>query len=509
MVGPASPVVRRALGLGVLLTFAALPARAGSTADPAGDAVVVAVIDGAISPYHTDLAAGAMPAGSQPPDGPPHTWLPGFGDPGGFTTYEELPLTLRPDQPDADVESLRAADKSAIDRVEQSNRTAAHYYWIPGTKVVGLLDFAGNRAIGGNGEHGHKAASVAVGARHGACPACLLVFLSFDDEASGEAALEWALAQPWIDAVSGSFGFSSTGRYRDRLYSGSDVAAQRVAAERGQTLFFSAGNGLENDFTAPNSTWFSSQEGPDWVVTVAAVAPDGADYSGAGKPADVAGPGDGYPSAGGTTVAGESTFGGTSNATPVVAGTYAEALRWVRARLPGPSQTQEHGVVATGAPVPCGPARTACELSDGALTAPELRTRLFLGAIHTPAGLVVPASPPRPELRPPGTAEEPFLAEGHGTFWGRLAADPAAELTRVTAPMDGSAAPIPRPEGEADWFTVDSYCRQQIWLPWTGGDWVEGAPLPLPDPRWPLRTALAATCGPMFPPLQRTYEEIT
>src|SRR3712207_8270807 len=57
----------------------------------------------------------------------------------------------------------------------------------------------------------------------------------------------------------------------DRIYNGTDIATEKEASERGQTIFFSSGNGLENSFTVPNSTYLSSQEGPDWVVTVGAV----------------------------------------------------------------------------------------------------------------------------------------------------------------------------------------------------------------------------------------------
>jgi hypothetical protein len=67
--------------------------------------------------------------------------------------------------------------------------------------------------------------------------------------------------------------------------------------------------------------------------------------------------------------------------------------------------------------------------------------------------------------------------------------------------MNGSAEVLERPEGERDWMVVDSYCRQQIWGTWADGFWAEGDPLPGIDPIWPLRSAMAASCDQLFPPL--------
>ena len=50
-------------------------------------------------------------------------------------------------------------------------------------------------------------------------------------------------------------------------------------------------------------------------------------------------------------------------------------------------------------------------------------------------------------------------------------------------------------------MTVDSYCRQSIWGGWNEGYWQEGEPVPAASQQWPLRTALASSCGQLFPPL--------
>jgi hypothetical protein len=206
-----------------------------------------------------------------------------------------------------------------------------------------------------------------------------------------------------------------------------------------------------------------------------------------------------YPSMGGQTVTGTGTFSGTSNATPTTAGLYASALGWARGELGG-GRLQEDGVIAQGTPVECGEANEGCELADGELTAEELRTRLFHGAVRTGRGpnVSIVDSPL------PVTAEEYDLAtQGHGAYFGRIngTAEWEAEAARITGPMDGTQAVLERPEGEHDWMVVDSYCRQSIWGTWSGGYWADGDALPAPNPAYPLRAALAASCGALFPPV--------
>jgi hypothetical protein len=69
--------------------------------------------------------------------------------------------------------------------------------------------------------------------------------------------------------------------------------------------------------------------------------------------------------------------------------------------------------------------------------------------------------------------------------------------------MDGTAAALARSTEERDWMLVDSYCRQEIWGGWSGG-YFKGAaatPLPGPNPQFPIRSALSATCAQLFPPV--------
>ena len=259
--------------LALSLTAAVLVPVAASQAAPAApakdDVTVIAVIDSGFSPYHQDFLASKVPGDikSLPLTKSPATWLPGFPKPSSFASYDALRLTL--DGTDGTkMATLREQDNAAWASVKGSSRSAVNYRWIPGTKVIGALTFGtgGNIYGSGGSEHGMGSASVAVGNVHGSCPSCLLVFIEYMDAPSAEQALTWVHQQPWIDAVTNSYGFSTGIVVRDRVYNGTDVITERIASERGQTTFFSAGNGLENAFTVPNSTrvqWLRGGAGPE------------------------------------------------------------------------------------------------------------------------------------------------------------------------------------------------------------------------------------------------------
>ncbi|MFN2587073.1 MAG: S8/S53 family peptidase [Actinomycetota bacterium] len=504
---------RIALAAAAALTTALLaPAAASERSAPRGsltpadagdDAVVLAVIDYTFSPYHWDYAASKMPqhldrdrSNDLPLETPPHRWLRGFPTPDkAFASYGAIDLTLDQKNPDARLQELDAQDTSKWDAVERSTRDRINYYWLPGTKVVGAIEFGTEKIHGSSSEHGTGTTSVSVGNLHGTCPECLLVFIDIGSADEAVAALDWAMDQPWIDAVSNSYG---NGDIVPKIYNGDDSEAQRKAADRGQTVFFSAGNGFENAFVAPNPTYLSSEKGPDWLITVGAVSPTTqGSYVGHGKPADVSGVGRRYPSAyTALTVSetGPSGFGGTSNAAPTVAGMYLRALYEARRDLSGSSRVQSRGVIASGGGVACGRARRRCELADGILTAQELRRRLLLGAVHTAAGTTDPLD----RVAAPVVGEDEFLAEGHGTYLARSSGETGPwlkELERILGPLYGRTRELKRPAGEREWMIVDSFCRQEIWGHWKGGYYVAGRTgLPGPDPEFPVRSALEQTC---------------
>ncbi|HLF16838.1 MAG TPA: S8/S53 family peptidase, partial [Candidatus Thermoplasmatota archaeon] len=376
--------------------------------------------------------------------------------------------------------------------LEASTSDEVHMRYIPGTKVVGVVSFEGP-AFSPN-SHGVGTTSVSVGNLHGTCAECLLVFINNPNEE----ALAWVTQQPWIDAITNSYGsgsFQVQGIVRDNIYSACDLGVQRSGVERGQQIFFSAGNGLLNTFDAPPQTLWSCQKGPDWTVTVGAIDPDtGASYTGHGKPVDVASVGNAYPSAGGGSVSAEDTFSGTSNAAPVAAGIYAAALHGLRELLPGPSRVQDNGTVAVG-PAGCGDANPSCALLDGVVTVHEMREAFFRAAEPTSAYFqaMAPLTDIGAEVPAAGTEETELWTEGHGSFWGRLG-DLDAEVGRAVAYATGEWSEE-TPPGLLDWMAAYSYCSQAVWGGWDHGYYVEGiTALPAPDPAWPYRTWLAGPC---------------
>lgn len=462
-----------------------------ASAAAGGDVVVIAVVDDGFSPYLFDFASALLPqhrdadpSNDVPLDRSPAEWLHGF-DPTAFASFEPMRLNLSAD-PDADPAALVQRDAAAWASFPASTPDEVHLRYVPGTKIVGMVDFGGEGFAGGVERHGTRTSGVAAGNLHGTCPECLVVLVQ---NGGSEAASQWVQSQPWIDVVTNSWASSDAGR--TFVYSGADVGMQRDASERGQTIFWSASNGVDGGGVAPILTYESSQMGPDWIMTVAGASPSGGTWSGTGKPADLAALSEAVPSPGGAGLAGAGEFDGVSAGTPLAAGTFARALYFARAALPGASRAQAEGALAIGEPFACGAERADCELADGVLTAREMRTRFLQGLARTEAGMKLGPSPPAPAV-----AEEEFAAEGHGTIFGRFLDDEAwaQEVARIVGPITGDAKPLARPTGEAEWFVVDSYCRQTRWATWRDGDY-DGTNLPPPDPLFPLRQALAAMCA--------------
>lgn len=493
----------------------------------ADDVVVIAVIDSGVNPYHHDYLASMMPqhqdadpSNDLPLDQDPATWLPGHPGAKAFASYDALNLSLSED-PNAFAADLHALDQAEWDKVRYSEGTEndeVHMFWVPGTKVIGHVAFApgsiGDPATSlvlgtpsgpvdtwAADSHGTGSASVSSGNIYGSCANCLLVYV----HGTSEQANEWVAKQDWIDAQTNSWGASTV--YRERAYAGSDTELQREAVNRGQQIFFSAGNGQANAFVAPNTTLLSSQEGPDWIVTVGAIDPfDGSTFSGHGKPADISSIGTGYPAGRGASVTAEGSFGGTSNATPVTAGIYAQALYQVRQELAGPSRMQTGGVIAVGS-AGCGPANADCANADGMITVHELREALFRAARYTDEIWNVGGAAPLPS----GTPLDPeleFVGEGHGSYWGRMRSDEelAEDVQRIVDFVMGRWFEEQDP-AQVEWFTADSICRQAIWGEWEHG-YAARNPAPAADPSQPMRTFLAEVCPVALPPLVTPLELI-
>lgn len=459
------------------------------------DVVVVAVVDSGFNPYHHDFQAALMPqaldadaSNDLPLDKDPATWLRGHPGADAFASYNRLDLTTTHNDPGLVPNELHEKDAQQWAKVQTSTPDAIHLSWIPGTKVVGAVTFGAGTDGYASGSHGVGTSSVSVGNLFGTCPHCLLVFV----DGLGEDANRWVESQDWIDLQTNSWGFSAGVATRDRIYAHSDTDSQKAAVDRGQSIFFSAGNGVDGSFVATNPTLFSSQEGPDWITTVGAINPDGSS-PGSGKPADVASVGSDYPSAyGATNVTNGGGFGGTSNATPVTAGLYAEALHQLRQRMTGVSRLQQGGTIAVG-DLPCGEANPDCALADGQLTVHELREALFRAAVYTEEGWDVGGQTgPIPATNGPETT---YLAEGHGSFWGRYLGDTEYEsqVARIVGFADGSWHEEQDPD-QAAWFVADSLCRQGGWGAWEHGYAQRGLPVPDPDSAWPARTWFVEVC---------------
>jgi hypothetical protein len=503
------PVLRLATlsALALLAACGRIPGDIDAKADAPGlkaiipdNAVVIAVVDGNINPYHWDYVGAKMPAHELPLDTDPGEWLPGHPGGAGFKSYQALRLSLDTEDPETTTADLHDEDINEWAQIQYStgNTNAdVNYYWFPGTKIIGHVAFGGSGSVDtyATTSHGVGTSSVSTGNIHGTCPSCLLVFV----HGTVEQANEWVAKQDWIDLQTNSFGHSVVGGFvRDLIYAKSDTELQRQTVERGQSIFFSGGNGLINDFSVTHSNLFSSEKGPDWIITVGAISPDdGASFSGHGRPADISSLGDGYPSAAsdqGTTTA-TGSFGGTSNAAPVIAGIYGEALVRLRQQL-GSKRMQKDGVIAEG-PAGCKAANPNCALADGKLTVHELREALFRSAQYTGTGVAVGTSLLGIYVTVPETenvAELEFLSEGHGSFMGKLLGKDnyEAEIQRVVGFADGSWF-TEQDADQRDWMVADSLCRQGGW-----GSWDHGyAPLfakPAPSPEWPVRTWLAEVC---------------
>jgi hypothetical protein len=77
-----------------------------------------------------------------------------------------------------------------------------------------------------------------------------------------------------------------------------------------------------------------------------------------------------------------------------------------------------------------------------------------------------------------------------------------ADQERILGPLFGRSPVADRPDGERDWMTVDSFCRQHLWGPWADGYYdTAGGWLPAPDPgSYPLRTAIQVGCPALVVP---------
>ncbi|MBW3665577.1 MAG: S8 family peptidase [Actinobacteria bacterium] len=360
---------------------------------PTGQAVV-ALIDTGINPYHVEFRDDSELAQQHP-----STYIDGYPE-----DVPALHLTL--DAPDyetamqRDCETWRSVERGQL-------------YWIPGTKIVGAASFRNaNPSCGADGlegqthildssGHGTMVASRAAANTFGACPSCRIVAVEFPtsipivlptgSENPAIEAISWTADQRgWIDVQSNSWGpfvpvYDPTGAggllgANPRFVS----EVERVSAA--QPAFWASGNGAafrggvlgHPTFLTPHATPSAIMVGghdsghvQTWPGFPPHLVSDSCDsWAAQARTMDETG---------------ARVGGGTSGATPFVAGGGARILAEARLLLGDTTTGQTDGqadgaVVAQGEPgaIEDGP------LADGVLTRDEWQRILYTTATPRP-----------------------------------------------------------------------------------------------------------------------------
>jgi hypothetical protein len=372
--------------------WATSPARAVDPVPrPVGDSVI-AFVDTGINPYHK-VFRDDSPRALQHPS----TYIPGYP---------------------ADAEALNLTfDGTYLQNVKDDCDTwkdvkPGKLYWVPGTKIVGAISFeppstptctaagmAGAKIIDLNG-HGTMVASrgaAATAAKYGACGECRIVSVQYPGSVnlvspggSTEpvlAAVKWASDNAsWIDAQSNSWGpiapvYDPTGAAG--LLAASPALVKQVEASSAAHLaFWASGNGAAFRYGVLGHPTLLSPH-----LTPSAISVGGHDSGYVNTwpgfpPKLVSDSCDSWAAyRDKVNESGDSVGGGTSAATPFVAGGAGQVLLQARQILGDPETgVASGGVVAKGAAglVPSGP------LADGVFTKDEWRDVVFKTATARP-----------------------------------------------------------------------------------------------------------------------------
>lgn len=303
--------------------------------------------------------------------------------------------------------------------------------------------------------HGTGVASVAAGQVYGSNPNALIVMI----EGLGMNGVKWAASQPRIDVISNSWGPGLPGRAEVPA----DMSATRDATRRGQSIMFSAGNGMRNtnSSTVPwgdndpcnckipthNTTFTSNGSGPSWHLTIGAASPvNGQAHWWHGIPPDAISFGSKWRAAHafGITRDQNRDFGGTSCATPVTAGVLSSIILAARETLGDNVAGQRpDGVVAQAAEGVQLPADGP--LADGQLTRIEAEELAIKSAEPAPFD---------PETFTWDYAVEPttdtyFVQQGYGLV-------DAGSKERALAALLGETPLRDRPNADAWMAQVDA-----------------------------------------------------
>lgn len=359
----------------------------------AGPQVVTALIDTGINPYHVTFRDRSELARMHPA-----SYIPGY-------PAKALPLSLSLDAP-----SL--ADALARDRKVWESARRGVLYYVPGTRIVGLIsmgaggrrcptetDFFPANSVGNCPErillddhgHGTMTSSRATAATRSLGAESRVVMI----EGLGAGSVRWASDQGWIDVQSNSWA-EILPHPATQLFSDVNLAFKHAA--RRHIVFAASGNGLGGFFGfAPHDTYQLSTAAPEVILVGAHDNGKMALWS--GSPPHVVTDGyAGWMAAHDSTTRFEpdSVACCTSAASPYAAGGAARLVLAAR-RILGSSQVGVRRQVVASGPrgrVAKGP------LTDGVLTLSEIREVLLRTAESPPAegrddGLVHWAGDPR------------------------------------------------------------------------------------------------------------------
>ncbi len=430
---------------------------------------VLAFIDTGINPYHEDFRAEDERYQQHP-----STYLPDYPE-----DAQRLELTFDHDE----LEDAVQADCEEWENVEPDT-----LYYVPGTRVIGAIfipteyqsspgapeDFSCDGEVEwpmfiDGGGHGTMVASRGAGNAHGACSSCLIVAV----EAFGAESVEWTANQPWIDLQSNSWGpiapiYDPTGLTPTLTGSTPSFIEAVENASNEQPSFWASGNGLLFRFGVAGHP---TQAAPHMTPSVIRVGGHDSGYVNTwpGSSPHVisdscwAWAAENYS----MNETPPRTAGGTSGATPFVAGIAGQTILEARTLLGHASTGVDDGSLAQGPQglVDEGP------LSDGAFTMDDLRDVLFKTAdprpdrIQEDGDVCTPTEMPGPYATTPIAWED--VPEGpHGIpFVGYGAVTPYTFET-IQSILHGDA-PLPERPHEETFFDADDDARETTYDAYT------------------------------------------
>ena len=415
----------------VLAAGLALPAPATAVVAPvdlpAADPVVVATFDTGTNPFHPCFRRGYWEQGVTSPA----ALVPGYP-----ADARALDLTFAETYP----ESLEAS-ADALDAIEP-----AHLYYVPGTNLhfYGLGDAKSHFVD--NYPHGAQASSQIACRDFGmADNAQLLVVNWYDDNVGARDIVAWVAEQPWIDVVHLNIQDYPLPVDQDVLWTPTHID-ELVAA--GKLVVIAGGNGVYGQGAAYPME-ISSYNGPPGSLIAGANDNGGYTYYSNYNPHVVM---DGMGTAAAhPTSFGETTFSGTSSASPRITGYAARLLGALRHEL---GHTGD-GLLT----IPAERTRPAQgPLSDGVLTAAELHEVIRRTANPNPHASAYDGnsdltSPPQPVAAPAAV----YAKMGYG------------EVSEHTLPaaLDVAAgrAPMPARPAEDRFYEASETFRQTYWGP--------------------------------------------